>query len=59
MNVLIDNKQLLKYIKIRDKMVDLFNKCYIKVLYNNTIYNECIKTKIGIYKKSFMGIKNL
>ena len=60
MNVLADNKELLKYIKIWDKIVDLFNKKHNKkVLYNNTIYNKCIKTKISLYNEKFHGNKKL
>ena len=60
MNVLADNKEFLKYIKIWDKIVDLFNKKHNKrVLYNSTIYNERIKTKISPYKEKFHGNKNL
>ena len=41
MNVLRNNKELLKYIEIWDKIVDLFNKKHNeRVLYNNTIYND-------------------
>ena len=48
MNVLADNKELW------DKFVDLFNKKHNKrVLYNNTIYNKCIKTKISAYNENF------
>ena len=46
MNVLTDNKELLKYIEIWDKIVDLFNKKHNKrVLYKSTIYNESICNK--------------
>ena len=41
MNVLADNKEFLKYIKICDKILHLFNKKHNKrVLCNNTICNE-------------------
>ena len=54
-NVLADNKELLKYIKIWDKIVDLFyKKCN-----NNIIYNECIKNKISLYNENFHGNKKL
>ena len=55
MNVLADNKELLKYIEIRAKIVDLFNKKHSKrVLYNNIIYNnECIKPKISPCNENF------
>ena len=57
-NVLADNKELLKYIEIWDKIADLFNKTHNeKVLDNNTIYNECINTKINIYNEKFHGNK--
>ena len=61
MNVLADNKELLKCIKIWDKIVDLLNKKHNKrVLYNNTIYNnECIKTKISPCNEKFHGNKKL
>ena len=61
MNVLGDNEELLKYIEIWDKIVDLFNKNHNKkVLYNNTVYNnECIKTKISPYNKKIHGHKKL
>ena len=60
MNVLADSKELLKYIEIWDKIVDLFNKKhYRKVLYNNTIYNEFIKTKISLYNENFHSNKEL
>ena len=40
MNILADNKELLKF-EIWDKIADLFNKKHNKtVLYNKTIYNE-------------------
>ena len=59
-NVLADNKELLKYIEIWDKIVDLFNKKHNKsVLYNNIIYNECIKAKISSYNEKFHGNKKL
>ena len=59
-NVLADNKELLKNIKMWDKTVDLFNKKHNKrVLYNNTIYNEHIKTKISPYIEKFHGNKKL
>ena len=29
------------------------------MLYNNTIYNECIKTKINLIMKTFMEIKKV
>ena len=58
MNLLADNKELLKYIEIWNKIVDLFNKKHSKsVLYNNTIYNECINTKISPYNEKFHGNK--
>ena len=60
MHVLADNKKLLKYIDIWDKIVDLFNKKHNKrVLHNSTIYNECIKTKISAYNENFHGNKKL
>ena len=41
MNVLADNEELLKYIKIWGKIVDLFNAKHNKrVSYNNTIYKS-------------------
>ena len=53
-------KELLEYIKIWDKFVDLFNKKHNKkVLYYNTICNECIKTKISLYDANFHGNKKL
>ena len=56
MNILADNKELLKYIEIWEKIVDLFNKKHNeRVLYNNTIYNECIKTKISPYNENLYG----
>ena len=58
MNVLADNKELLKNIEIWGKIVDLFNKKHSKrVFYNNTIYNECIKTKRSPYNENFHGNK--
>ena len=60
MNVLADNKEFLKYIKICDKILDLFNKKHNKrVLCNNTIYNERIKTKISPYQEKFHSNKKL
>ena len=29
------------------------------MLYNNTIYNECIKTKISLYNEKFHGNKKV
>ena len=60
-NILADNKELLKYIEIWDKIVDLFHKMHNKrVLYNNTIYNkEYIKTKIIPNNKNLHGNKKL
>ena len=60
MNVSADNRELLKYIKIWDMIEDLLNKKHSKkVLYNNTIYNVCIKTKISLYNENFHGNKKL
>ena len=54
MNVLADNKEFLKYIEICSKVEELFNKRHNKrVLYNNTTYNEFIKTKISSYNENF------
>ena len=59
-NVLADNKELLKYSKIWDKIVDLFNKKHNKrLLFNNTIYNKHIKTKISPYIEKFHDNKKL
>ena len=61
MNVLADNKELLKYIEIWDKIVDLFNEKHTKrVLYNNTICNnEYIKTRLTPYNENFHGNKKI
>ena len=57
MNILADHKELLKF-EIWDKIADLFNKKHNKtVLYNKTIYNECIKTKISPYNEKFHSNK--
>ena len=57
MNVLVDDKELLKYIEIWDKIEYLSNKKHSKkVSYNNNIYNNIyLKTKISLYKENFHG----
>ena len=43
-----------------DKIVYLFNKKHNKrVLYNDTIYNECIKTKLSPYNENVHGNKKI
>ena len=59
-NVLADDNELLKCIEIWDNIVDLFNKKHNKrVLYNNIIYNEYIKSKISPYNENFHSNKKL
>ena len=61
MNVLADNHELLKYMKIWNKIEALFNKknnkkeFYSKPIYNN----EYIKTKVSPYNENFYGNKKL
>ena len=55
MNVLADNREVLKYIEIWDKIEALFNK----KINNKPVYNnEYIKTKMSPYNKNFLAIKN-
>ena len=60
MNVLADNDELLKYIKIWNKIEALFNKKFNKRrFYSKPVYNnEYIKTKISPYNEKFYAIKN-
>ena len=37
----------------------IFHNRHISVLYNNTIYNECIKAKISSYNEKFHDNKKL
>ena len=56
MNVLADNKKLLKYIEIWDKIKALFNKKFNnKPVYNN----EYIKTKMSPCSENFHGNKKI
>ena len=56
MNVLADNREVLKYIEIWDKIEALFNK----KINNKPVYNnEYIKTKMSPYNKNFHGNKEL
>ena len=55
-NVLADNKELLKYIEIWDKIKALFNKKF----HNKPVYNnEYIKTKMSPYIENFHSNKKL
>ena len=60
-NVLADNDELLKYIKIWNKIEALYNKKFDKKgFYSRPAYsNEYIKTKICSYNKNFHGNKKL
>ena len=52
--------ELCRIIELFNKNVKLFNKKHNKrVLYNNTIYNECMKTKISPYNEKFHDNKKL
>ena len=55
MNVLANDNELLKYIKIWNKIKDLLNKR----LYSKPVYNEYVKTKISSYNKNFHDNKRL
>ena len=56
MNVLADNDELLKYIKIWNKMKALFNKKFN----NRPVFNnKYIKTKTSPYNENFLGNKKL
>ena len=47
MNILIDNKEFLKYVEIWNKIADLFNEKFNKrKLYNKPTHNEHIRTEI-------------
>ena len=56
MNVLANDNELLKYIKIWNKTETLLNK---KRFHNVPVYNEYIKTKISSYNENFHDNKRL
>ena len=55
MNVLANDNQLLKYIKIWNKSKALLNKS----LYNIPVYNKYIRAKISLYNEDLHGNKRL
>ena len=56
MNVLANNNELLKYIEIFNKIVNLH---LAKRLHNRPVCKEYIKTKISPYNETFDGNKRL
>ena len=56
MNVLANNNELSKYIKIWNKIETILNK---KGFHNRPVYNEYIKTKISSYNENFHVNKRL
>ena len=66
MNILVDDSELLKYIKIWNKIESLFNKIAFnkvapnkKGFHSKPVYNEYIKTKIISYNGNFHDFKKL
>ena len=54
MNILINNKEFLKYIEIWNKIESFFNEEV-----NRPVHNKLIKTKTSAYSDAFKDNKNL
>ena len=54
MNILVNNKEFLKYIEIWNKIESLFNEEV-----NRPVHNKLIKTKTSAYSDAFKDNKNL
>ena len=61
MNVLANDNELLKYIKIWNKIETLFNKVTLnkKGFHCDPIHNKYIKTKISLYNENFHDFQKL